>query len=346
MQGNANREDMPPPMDRQRALLHWLRDQLGLDNFRLEPASADASFRRYFRLIPARGKSLIVMDAPPEKEDCEPFVRITGLLWDVGLNVPELLEVNLDQGFLLLGDLGSQPYLGALTEETVSQLYGDALDALSQMQHRAPSDKRLPPYGRELLLAEMELFREWLVGRHLGLRLANAEHSLLDRSFDLLAERALAQPAVFVHRDYHSRNLMVTGRNNPGILDYQDAVVGGVTYDLVSLLRDCYVRWPRDRVERWVEEYRRRLVTLGLVDATVAPGEFLGWFDWMGVQRHLKASGIFARLRHRDGKAGYLADIPRTLGYIREVAPGYPELAGLGAFIEEQLQPLLESGDG
>lgn len=333
-------------MDRQRALLHWLRDQLGLNDFRLEPASADASFRRYFRLTPARGKSLIVMDAPPEKEHCEPFVRITGLLWDVGLNVPELLEVNLDQGFLLLGDLGSQPYLGALAEETVAQLYGDALDALSQMQHRAPSDKRLPPYGRELLLAEMELFREWLVGRHLGLRLANAEQSLLDRSFDLLAERALAQPAVFVHRDYHSRNLMVTGRNNPGILDYQDAVVGAVTYDLVSLLRDCYIRWPRDRVEHWVEEYRRRLVTLGLVDATVAPAEFLGWFDWMGVQRHLKASGIFARLRHRDGKAGYLADIPRTLGYIMEVAPGYPELAGLGALIEEQLQPLLESGDG
>ena len=268
------------------------------------------------------------------------------MLFDLGLNVPEVVDENLDQGFLLLSDLGSTPYLEVLNEDTVERLYGDALGALATLQACTPDNGSLPPYDRALLLNEMELCREWLIGKHLGLSPDGAQTGMIDAAFRLLADNALAQPQVCVHRDYHSRNLMQTGLNNPGILDFQDAVIGPVTYDLVSLLRDCYIEWPRARVEDWALGYLDLALQSGILrHEQDDPRQFLRWFDLMGMQRHLKAAGIFARLKHRDGKAGYLQDIPRTLGYVVEVAGRYDELASFGAFIDTEVLGGL-TGDG
>ena len=238
----------------------------------------------------------------------------------------------------MLEDLGDRLYLDQLGTETVERLYGDALGALLTIQACGPR-AGLPDYDRALLMREMELFREWLVGRQLGVALSTAEHQLLDRTFGVLADNALEQPRVCVHRDYHSRNLMVT-THNPGILDFQDAVLGPVTYDLVSLLRDCYIRWPQARVEAWALGYYELAVQSGVL-RNEHEDRFLRWFDLMGVQRHLKASGIFARLNQRDGKPGYLKDIPRTLGYITRLAPAYPELLDLGEMLQERVLPRL-----
>jgi len=320
------------------ALKAWLASLPMLEGFHFEPASGDASFRRYFRVI-CDGRSYIVMDAPPEKEDIHPFIQVARNLESIGLNVPHIHAEEPQKGFLLLGDLGSTLYLDRLDEHSVDRLYGDALGALMTLQACGETEG-LPPYDRELLMREMELFREWLVERQLSLILSPEEHSMLDRTFGELAANALSQPQVCVHRDYHSRNLMVTPRHNPGILDFQDAVVGPVTYDLVSLLRDCYISWPRERVERWVQGYFELSVQSGVLRAEHEEA-FLGWFDLMGVQRHLKASGIFARLNQRDGKPGYLGDIPRTLGYIVEQAGRYPLLRDLGQLIERRVLPLL-----
>jgi aminoglycoside/choline kinase family phosphotransferase len=324
-----------PVPERIERLKHWLENELNFSEYNLNPASADASFRRYFR-VTGNGESVIVMDAPPEKEDSRPFIAIAKLLLDAGLNVPEVIDADLEQGYLLLSDLGSQPYLHALDESSVERLYGDALGALVAIQACHPETGGLPPYDRKLLLAEQELFREWLLGRHLGTTLTAAQSALCDSVFGQLADNALEQPQVCVHRDYHSRNLMVTARNNPGILDFQDAVIGAVTYDLVSLLRDCYIAWPRERVEGWALGYQELALQSGILrEEHEDPTQFLRWFDLMGMQRHLKAAGIFARLNHRDGKPGYLADIPRTLGYVTEVAGRYEELAGFGEFVQQ-----------
>ncbi len=316
--------------DRISAIQRWVRQRLDWADAVLEPASADASFRRYFR-VRQGGASYIVMDAPPDKEDCGPFIRVTELFLAVGLHVPEILAKDLQQGLLLLSDLGSRLYLDALNEDSVDRLYGDALGALATLQSCGPLDGGLPPYSHDLLMFEMSLFRDWLIGAHLKLELDARQQDALQRSFEALSCRALQQPAVCVHRDYHSRNLMVCGYHNPGILDYQDAVIGPVTYDLVSLLRDCYIAWPRERVEAWVAGYFELAGQTGILRPGQADEQtFLQWFDWMGVQRHLKAAGIFARLNHRDGKSGYLKDIPRTLGYVTEVCSRYPELEALG----------------
>ncbi len=308
----------------------WLRGELGIADYSIAPASSDASFRRYFR-IQFDGISRIVMDAPPEKEDCAPFVSIARQLHAIGLHVPEILAEDLSQGFLLLSDLGSTPYLDVLNDDSVERLYGDALEALTRLQARGP--RELPAYDRELLMTEMGLFRDWYLGEHLGLALSDEEREALEGAFTLLADIALEQPRVAVHRDYHSRNLMLCERN-PGIIDFQDAVFGPITYDPVSLLRDCYIAWPRERVEGWALGYRDRAVEQGIIDH-VDDATFLRWFDLMGVQRHLKATGIFARLNHRDGKPGYLNDIPRTLGYVREVAGRYSELEGLKGILNK-----------
>jgi len=322
-------------------LKFWLTNEAGLPACRIDPASGDASFRRYFRVTLPDGSSRIAMDAPPEREDCRPFVAVGRALRDLGLNAPQIHAEDLTQGFLLLDDLGTCPYLDALQDpESVERLYGDALGALVVIQACGPQ-AGLPPYDRRLLLAEMALFRDWLVGEKLGLELTPAEGFMLDAAFDLLADSALEQPQVCVHRDYHSRNLMVTPSPNPGILDFQDAVIGPVTYDLVSLLRDCYIRWPRRRVEEWAMGYFHLAVQSGVLRPE-DEGNFLRWFDLMGIQRHLKAAGIFARLDRRDGKPGYLKDIPRTLGYIVEVAGSYPDLAPLGAFVEGRVLPQVE----
>jgi len=249
--------------------------------------------------------------------------------------VPHLLASDLQQGFLLLSDLGHEQYLPHLNENSVEALYGDAMQALLVMQRSEdPRVVSLPAYERTLLMTEMGLFRDWLLARHLGLQLSPAQAQMLEQTFAWLADSALQQPKVFVHRDYHSRNLMLS-TPRPGILDFQDAVYGPLTYDLVSLLRDCYIDWPRSQVEAWVADFHRDCGSE--VDYTT----FLRWFDLMGVQRHFKASGIFARLYHRDGKPGYLHDIPRTLGYVLQVAESYPQLNEVAELIREQVLPRL-----
>jgi len=317
----------------------WLRNDLQLVISRIVPASADASFRRYFRIV-VDGNTFIVMDSPPDKEDCLPFVEIAEALYGMGLNVPRIEQKNLDDGFLLLSDLGEHSYLSLLSQETADQLYRDAIDALIKMQCATKDNVLpLPLYDRSLLLDEMALFRDWLLGRHLGLSLDEEDESMLESVFELLVDNVLTQPQVLVHRDYHSRNLMVCG-SNPGILDFQDAVIGPISYDLVSLLRDCYVAWPQAQQKQWVDYYCDSAQQQGLLTQDQVQ-QFGRWFDLMGVQRHLKAAGIFARLYHRDGKDGYLADIPLTLNYICDVSKSYSELSGLAKLIQQRvLAPL------
>ena len=310
-------------------LQDWLRTVAGIHDYEIAPASADASFRRYFR-VRYDATSRIVMDAPPEQEDCHPFIHVSSLMAGIGLHVPVVLRQDLQQGFLLLTDLGDRVYLSELNADTVESLYGDALQALLRLQAHGAAD--LPPYDRGLLMNEMELFRQWYLERHLGLPLTGSENATIDAAFAYLADEALQQPRVIVHRDYHSRNLMVSSPN-PGILDFQDAVIGPITYDLVSLLRDCYIAWPRSQVENWVSQYYRQARSEGLLE-NVSEAQFLNWFDLMGIQRHLKASGIFARLNYRDGKSAYLEDIPRTLGYVIDVGKDYPELRPFIELIE------------
>jgi len=308
----------------------------------MTPASTDASFRRYFRLQSA-GSSFIVMDAPPSQEDCLPFVRIAGYLEAMRLNAPRIIEADLERGFLLLTDLGTTQFLQALQADAAGadQLYDDAIVALSAMQSRgAAYQTMLPSYDASLLEFELSLFYDWLCIAHLGIEWSDDDKTRWRDTCSLLIRNALDQPQVFVHRDYHSRNLMLTAENSPGILDFQDAVEGAFTYDLVSLLRDCYIRWPVQRVRAWAEKFYENLAPD--LCAQVSMVQFMRYFDLMGVQRQLKAAGIFARLNHRDGKPGYLADIPRTLSYIVELGPGYEELDFLVDVIANRCLPALE----
>ena len=322
-------------------LRHWLERDLGWRDCDLAPASADASFRRYFRVTRPEG-TFVAMDAPPEKEDVGPYLRVAGMLGAIGVHAPRVLARNAPGGFLLLTDLGSTTYLMELADRTRGPaLYADALDALVRIQARgAEHAAGLPPYDGKLLRFEMSLFPDWLLGRHLGLVLGADESRDLAAVFDLLVANALAQPHVFVHRDYHSRNLMVCPADNPGILDFQDAVHGPLTYDLVSLLRDCYIDWPQEQVVAWALDFRRQASSAGL-DAGADEAQFLRWFDLMGVQRHLKASGIFARLWHRDGKPGYLPDVPRTLEYIGQACARHADLAALGRLVGTRVLPAM-----
>jgi aminoglycoside/choline kinase family phosphotransferase len=282
------------------------------------------------------------MDAPPEREDCLPFIRVAGYLESMQLNAPRIIEANLDEGFLLLSDLGSEPYLDALLEnaDDAEHLYKDAISALLLMQRRGSAfQSSLPPYGVERLNFELSLFHDWLCGTHLGLSFDDEQEAAWQACCDVLVKNALHQPQVFVHRDYHSRNLMVTADNNPGILDFQDAVEGPLTYDIVSLLKDCYVRWPAEQVRQWALSFYAGLGQA--MREQVDERTFCRYFDLMGVQRHVKAAGIFARLSHRDGKSGYLLDVPRTLSYIVDVGPHYPELEFLVRLIEEKVMPAM-----
>jgi N-acetylmuramate 1-kinase len=320
-------------------LTRWVFDDLGFAGSRIEPASVDASFRRYFRVT--RGDdTYIVMDAPPEKENLGPFLSVARILLGIGLNVPMVLAKDPKRGFLLLSDLGQRQYLDELRlQGAPDRLYADALGALSTMQTADSGMARtLPRYSHALLIREMELMPEWFLRGHLGLQFSAAERGMLDRLFETLAQSALAQPATFVHRDYHSRNLLVTAANNPGILDFQDAVWGPVTYDLVSLLKDCYVEWPASRVRTWALQYRERLLAKGFpLDATEP--KFIRWFDLVGLQRHIKVLGIFARLYYRDGKSQYLKDLPRVLRYARDTALNYAEAAEFADFIAKRIEP-------
>ena len=322
---------------RDASLRAWLDGAPGVRGGHLEPLAGDASFRRYLRLRTER-ETFVVMDAPPGREDSRPFVHVAKLLRGAGLNVPEVHAADFERGFLLLGDLGSVSYLDRLHEESAPSLYRDAIDALVRMQQRVPANS-LPPYDEARLAAELELFPQWFLGEHLGRPPNATERRVLDEAFTLLVQAALAQPRVFVHRDYHSRNLMVHARN-PGILDFQDAVLGPFTYDPVSLFRDAYVSWPRARVHEWLDEYVDRAAEAGLLfpapPTTAVRNRVRRDFDLMGIQRHIKVAGIFARLWHRDGKAAYLGDIPLVLRYLLEVVAGHPELEPLGRLLEER----------
>jgi len=291
-------------------------------------------------------ESHIIMDAPPPQEDCRPFVQITAYLEHMGLNSPRVLQSDLERGFLLLTDLGSTLYLAELNNDPSSAdtLYGDAIDALLILQQQGSAfQKELPSYDAKLLRFELSLFHDWLCERHLGIKLSDTEEQSWKTCCDALIENALQQEKVFVHRDYHSRNLMVAAKNNPGILDFQDAVQGPLTYDLVSLLKDCYVKWPGEQVEQWALSYYERLPDKlrNNVDAKT----FIRQFDLTGVQRHLKAAGIFARLLHRDGKTGFMQDVPRTLSYVVDIAPRYEALNFLADLISSRIMPALERAD-
>jgi aminoglycoside/choline kinase family phosphotransferase len=303
------------------------------------PASADASFRRYFRLQKG-AESFIAMDAPPSQEDCLPFVRIAGFLESMQLSAPRIIEADIERGFLLLSDLGSEQYLQKLVAEPhlADSLYNDAIDAMLVMQRRGEAyQSALPHYSEKMLRFELSLFHDWLCGTHLQLQLSDEDERNWQACCKMLVETAQRQPQVFVHRDYHSRNLMVLDEDNPGILDFQDAVEGPFTYDLVSLLKDCYVRWPADQVRHWALGYYHKLSDN--TRAQIDEQQFLRYFELMGVQRQLKAAGIFCRLNHRDDKPGYLNDVPRTLEYIVELGPSHADLSFLVRLIEERVLP-------
>jgi N-acetylmuramate 1-kinase len=323
------------------ALRAWLEGALPVPMQAIAPASADASFRRYFRVtlqgeavLPggSRVRTLIAMDAPPPQEDCTPFVKVTALLTAAGVNAPAVLAENLTQGFLLLADLGTRTYLAELSDTTAPALYRDASAALVRWQ-LASVEGTLPRYDEKLLRREINLFPDWYIAKHLGIVLNDAQGATMAAAFQRIIANNLAQPCVYVHRDFHSRNLMVC-EPNPGVLDFQDAVYGPITYDLVSLLRDAYVAWSEEQQIDWAVRHWEHARAAGLpVDPDF--GAFWRDFEWMGVQRQLKVLGIFARLYHRDGKDAYLKDMPRVMGYLRGACTRYNELRPLSRLLDE-----------
>ena len=318
-------------MDRKLQLENWLTQVLAEKSFTLTIASADASFRRYFR-VHVQDETLIAMDAPPPQEDCTPFVKVAKLMLDAGLNVPKVIAQDLTQGFLLLSDLGDDTYLSKLNADNAQQLYGDATDALIKLQ-LASKPGMLPPYDEALLTREMNLFPDWYIEKHLGASLEANKDEALRASFAILNRNILSQGQVYVHRDYHSRNLMICS-DNPGVLDFQDAVYGAITYDLVSLLKDAYISWDEEQIIDWTVRYWQPAKKAGLpVPADFS--EFYRDFEWMGAQRHIKVLGIFARLYHRDGKDGYLKDMPLVMEYLRKVCGRYVELRPMLKLLNE-----------
>lgn len=330
---------MPDEDVRLKLLENWLDQQLpglfvkqgwgAVPAATLTSASSDASFRRYFRWQGA-GRSLIVMDAPPPQEDCAPFVKVANLLAEAHLNVPQILAADLERGFLLLNDLGRQTYLDVINEDNADELFADALQALLAFQ-RLPMITPLPHYDDALLRRELQLFPEWYVQRHLGVEFSEQQQALWQRASQLLIDSALAQPKVLVHRDYMPRNLMLS-EPNPGVLDFQDAVYGPVTYDVTCLFKDAFLSWPEVRVSSWLEQYWQQALETGVPVQPVLD-DFLRASDLMGVQRHLKVIGIFARICHRDGKPKYLGDVPRFFSYIDAVLARRPELAELAELL-------------
>jgi len=324
------------------ALSAWLERVLPVPKVSIAPASVDASFRRYFRIALAReivlpgrtqrASTLVAMDAPPPHENCRPYVAVAGLLSEAGVHAPVVLAAELTQGFLLVSDLGTRTYLAELSDATAPALYRDATSALLSWQ-LASREGVLPRYDEPLLMRELGLFPDWYVGRHLGITLTDAQRAVLGTAFRRVLANNLAQPCVYVHRDYHSRNLMLS-TPNPGVLDFQDAVYGPITYDLVSLLRDAYIAWDEEKQLDWAVRYweRARDARLPVADDFA---RFWLDFEWMGVQRQLKVLGIFARLYHRDGKDGYLADMPRVMAYLRGACARYRELSPLARLLDQ-----------
>ena len=329
-------------MPRLAALESWLQTQLPDTPFTLSPASADASFRRYFRATLADGTTRIVMDAPPEHEDCRPFIQVADLLQGAGLHAPRILAQDIAQGFLLLTDLGQQTFLqkirGLRTDDTldmdpagIDRLFQDAIAALVKWQLTS-RENELPPYDAALLRRELDLFPEWFIGKHLGVTLSDRQKDDLERTFALLISSALDQPSVFVHRDYMPRNLMIS-EPSPGILDFQDAVYGPISYDIASLMRDAFISWDEERVLDWTIRYWEAARKAGLPVADDF-SDFYRQFEWMGLQRHLKVLGIFCRLNYRDGKAAYLTDLPRFIKYARDVSQRYSQLKPLANLLD------------
>ncbi|MCK9634687.1 MAG: phosphotransferase [Methylobacter tundripaludum] len=335
---------MMPEDLRTMLMFDWLENDLLLTITACAPASSDASFRRYFRVRVSNDgmdagavnkQQFIVMDAPPTKENIEPFIRIAKLLAQSRINVPNIFHQNLTDGFLLLEDFGSQCFLDRLDAATAADLYQTAFDSLFKLQTLTPvQNAGLPHYDEPLLRRELAIFDEWFLGQLLDIQIPAA---VWEPVRAVLTASALEQPGTCVHRDYHSRNLMVLDSDSPGVIDFQDAVIGPITYDLVSLLRDCYIAWPEAQVEQWRNDYFERLRQAGLVHC--GPAQFKRWFDLMGLQRHLKAIGIFSRLHLRDGKSNYLNDIPRTLNYVTAVCAAYPELAEFNDFLHDHALP-------
>lgn len=323
-------------MPRNQLLRDWIARQYPGESLDIQPASADASFRRYFRLQFADGRpSLIVMDAPPEQEDCRPWLKVGALFAAAGVHVPRVLAQDLELGFLLLSDLGNTTYLSVLNGENAPALYGEALTALVRIQ-QASQPGVLPAYDRPLLERELDLFPDWYVRQHLGKNLTPAQEKVWQTAKEKLLANVLAQPQGYVHRDYHSRNLMVSDPN-PGVIDFQDAVYGPLTYDPVSLFRDAYISWEEEQELDWVIRYWE-LARRAKLPVPAAFDDFYRDYEWMGAQRQLKVLGIFARLYHRDGKDGYLADMPRVMAYLRRTCERYGELRPLWRLLEE-LEP-------
>jgi len=320
-------------MERIRLLENWVKAQFPEKPFTLQPASADASFRRYFR-VSFQDQTLIAMDAPPQQEDCTPFIQMAEILAETGVHVPKIVAQNLDQGFLLLSDLGDTTFLQALNNQmdSADQLYGDAIDALIKLQ-LSQQVEGLPGYDEALLLKELNLFPDWYVAKHLRVAITEKQQAVLQSIFTRIIQNNIAQPQVLVHRDYHSRNLMVTSPN-PGIIDFQDAVMGPITYDLVSLFKDAYIRWDEERILDWMIRYWEKARKAGLPVPTDF-AEFYRDFEWMGVQRHIKILGVFTRLYYRDGKESYLNDLPLVMEYLRKTCKRYRELHLLLNLLDE-----------
>lgn len=327
--------------DRAQAILKWLSNDLNLQITQFEAASSDASFRRYFR-VQHQEQHFIVMDAPPGQEDTAPFIKIAQLFERAQVNVPHIFQQNVQQGFLLLEDFGSTCLLEKLNDSSMEHLYRDALQSLLTLQKNVnPLLCALPPYNTELLKNELLLFTDWFLTQMCGLTIDADQQTIIDASFDLLINSALQQAQVCVHRDYHSRNLMHTNTDNPGIIDFQDAIIGPVTYDAVSLLRDCYISWSDEQIEQCLQPYFQQLREFKIINCNY--DQFKRDFDLMGIQRHLKAIGIFSRLNIRDGKSTYLDDIPRTLDYVIRISQHYPELKDFHTFLISSVLPASQS---
>jgi aminoglycoside/choline kinase family phosphotransferase len=326
------------PVQRRAQLDSWLSATLQARRFELTPASADASFRRYFRVnLPDEGTTMIVMDAPPEHEDCRPWLKVAALFGEAGVHVPQVHAEDVEQGFILMSDLGNTTYLQVLDPDNAAHLYADALGSLIALQGASVPDA-LPAYSRELLEREIRLFDQWYVERHHGVTLDETTRAALERIYTRVLDTNLAEPRVFVHRDYHSRNLMhLSGGANPGIVDFQDAVYGPISYDLVSLFKDAYIRWEEEFELDMLIRYWEAARQVGL-PVRADFGDFHHDYEWMGVQRHLKILGIFARLAHRDGKTGYLDDMPIVIGHLRRVCGRYGALKPLLRLLD-RLEP-------
>lgn len=329
--------------ERMQLIQHFLAACFPGEIIQLEPITGDASFRRYFRVSRA-SQSYILMDAPTPAEDCGRFVATQQAFAQAGLQVPQIIAQDVQQGLLLLKDLGDTLLLAKLTEETATTFYRQALAQLTKIRKiSATSAGPLPTFDQAFLLREMQIFIDWFVVEHLQLSLSEHELSMLQRHFQLLADSALQQPQAGMHRDYHSRNLMLQDDGSLAVIDFQDAVTGPVSYDAVSLLKDCYIKWPVQLVKDLCQEFYQDLVQQAELSAEISLEQFQQWFDWMGLQRHIKVCGIFCRLYHRDGKSGYLADLPRVFDYVLEVTSLYPELQELDFWLKTKVKPALEA---